>query len=119
MGALPYVLLGAVVGVFSGLVGVGGGILIVPALIYFFGFSQHAAQGTTMALLVPPIGLLAAYTYWKNGYVDMRAAAFICAGFVVGGPFGAKLAVILPKEALRRIFGGVMFVLGARMIFGK
>ena len=119
MNPLAYVALGVGVGAFSGMVGVGGGILLVPALIYFFGFSQHMAQGTTMALLVPPIGLLAAYTYWKNGYVDIKVAALVCAGFLLGSPFGAKLAVALPKEVLRRVFGALLLAIGGRMIFGK
>lgn len=119
MNPLVYVLLGLAVGVFSGLVGVGGGILLVPALVYLFGFTQHMAQGTTMALLVPPIGIFAAYTYYKNGHVDVRVAALICAGFLLGSPFGAKLAVALPKEVLRRVFGVLMLAVGARMIFGK
>ncbi len=119
MSLAAYVVLGVVVGVFSGVVGVGGGILLVPAFVYLFGFSQHTAQGTTMALLVPPIGLLAAITYWKKGYVDIRAAALVCVGFLLGSPFGAKLAVALPQETLRRVFGFLLLAVGARMIFVK
>ena len=114
--ALAYVVLGLLVGVFSGLVGIGGGIVLVPALVFFFGFSQHMAQGTSTAMLVPPIGILAAWVYYKNGHVDMRAALLICAGFVLGGLFGAKLAVVLPKETLRRVFGCLLLVIGLRMI---
>lgn len=80
-----YLFLGLVAGVFSGLIGVGGGIIIVPALILLFGMCQHQAQGTTLALLVPPIGLLAAWTYYKQGYVDLRIATFICIGFFLRG----------------------------------
>lgn len=119
MNPFAYLALGVAVGAFSGLVGVGGGILIVPALIYFFGFSQHLAQGTSIAVLVPPIGLLAAYAYWKNGYVDLRVAGIICLGFLLGSPFGAKLAVSLPKEALRRVFGALLLFIGGRMLVGK
>lgn len=117
--AFSFVVLGVLVGVLSGLVGVGGGIVLVPALVLFYGFSQHMAQGTSMAMLLPPIGVLAVYTYYKNGYVDVRAAALICAGFVLGGLFGAKIAVVLPKEVLRRGFGVLLFVISARMMFGK
>jgi uncharacterized membrane protein YfcA len=119
MNAAALVVLGLLTGVISGLVGVGGGIVLVPALVLFFGFSQHMAQGTSTALLLPPIGILAAWTYYKNGYVDVRAAALICAGFVLGGLFGAKLAIFLPKETLRRTFGGLLFVLSLKMILGK
>ena len=117
MNALLLVALGLGAGAFSGLVGVGGGILVVPALIYGFGFSQLAAQGTSTALLLPPIGIFAAYTYWKNGYVDVRAAALICAGFLLGGLFGAKLAVALPKDVVRRVFGGFLLVVAIKMLW--
>ncbi|MEK7384476.1 MAG: sulfite exporter TauE/SafE family protein [Elusimicrobiota bacterium] len=119
MNALSFVLLGLVVGVLSGMVGVGGGIILIPALVYFYGFSQLLAQGTSTAMLLPPIGILAAYTYYKHGYVDVRATILICAGFVLGGLFGAKLAVVLPKEVLRRGFGVLLLFISARMIFGK
>ncbi|OGS35705.1 MAG: permease [Elusimicrobia bacterium RIFOXYD12_FULL_66_9] len=119
MNALSFVFLGLLVGVLSGMIGVGGGIVIVPALIYFYGFSQHMAQGTSTAMLLPPIGILAVYTYYKHGMVDMRAAALICAGFVLGGLFGAQIAVHLPKEALKRGFGVIMLVISLRMIFVK
>ncbi|MBI5201900.1 MAG: sulfite exporter TauE/SafE family protein [Elusimicrobia bacterium] len=119
MNALLYIALGVAVGAFSGLVGVGGGILVVPALIYGFGFSQLLAQGTSTALLLPPIGVFAAYTYWKNGYVDVRAAALICAGFAVGGYFGAKLVVALPKDAVRRLFGGFLLLVSLKMLSGR
>lgn len=119
MNALSFVLLGLVVGVLSGMVGVGGGIILVPALIYFYGFSQLTAQGTSTAMLLPPIGFLAAYTYYKHGYVDVRATVLICAGFIFGGLFGAKIAVALPKDVLRRGFGVILLLVSARMIFGK
>jgi uncharacterized membrane protein YfcA len=80
MNMLIYLILGIFAGTLSGLVGIGGGIVIVPALVFLFGFSQHSAQGTTLALMVPPIGILAAWTYYQQGYVD-RIAGFICAGF--------------------------------------
>jgi hypothetical protein len=119
MNALLFVTLGVAVGVFSGIVGVGGGIVVVPALIYGFGFSQLLAQGTSTALLLPPIGAFAAYTYWKHGYVDVRAAALICAGFLVGGYFGAKIAIVLPKEVVRRVFGGLLLVVSLKLLSGR
>ena len=107
------------VGILSGMVGVGGGIVLVPILVIFFGFSQHMAQGTSTAMLLPPIGILAAWTYYKNDMVNVRAAVLLCAGFVLGGLFGAKLAVALPQETLRRSFGVVLLGISLKLILGK
>lgn len=116
---LLFVLLGLVAGGFSGLIGVGGGVIIVPALVFLFGLSQHAAQGTTLALLVPPIGLLAAWTYYQEGYVDIHIAALICIGFLAGGLLGAKFANHLSNLALERVFGVAMLLISLKMIFAK
>lgn len=107
-----YLSIGLVAGVASGLVGIGGGILIVPALVIFLGFSQQMAQGTTLALMIPPIGLLAAWTYYKHGHIDYKVAAFICIGFFIGGLFGSKIAVALPTDILRKIFSISMIFIG-------
>ena len=114
-----FLILGLFVGVISGVVGIGGGVLLTPALVFLFGFTQHSAQGTTIALLVPPIGLLAAWTYYQEGDVNLKVAALICLGFFVGGLLGAKLAVNLPDLWLRRIFGFTMLALGIKMILSK
>jgi len=111
-GPIAYIALGLAAGVLSGLIGIGGGIVIIPALLFLFGFTQVQAQGTTLALMVPPIGLLAAWTYYKHGAVNIFAAAMICIGFFVGGFLGAKVAVVLPNIVLRRIFGVSMITLG-------
>lgn len=111
--------IGAIAGYVSGLVGIGGGILVVPALIFFFGFSQHTAQGTTLAMLVPPIGILAAWNYYRLGLVDVKFAFIVCIGFVIGGFFGSKLAVGLPENLLRKIFACTVIVIGIRMFFYK
>ena len=116
---LLYIVLGLVAGVFSGLIGIGGGLIIIPALVLLFGLSQHMAQGTTLALMVPPIGLLAAWMYYKNGFVDLKVAAFICLGFFVGGLLGAKFAVVMPDVVLKRIFGTAMLLISIKMIWGK
>ena len=114
-----FVVVGVVAGILSGLLGIGGGIVIVPALVFLFGFSQHLAQGTTLALMVPPIGILAAWAYYKNGNVNLPAAAYICLGFVVGSLVGAKMASAVPEVLLRRGFGLLFFAVSLRMIFFK
>ncbi len=112
-------LLGITAGSLSGLIGIGGGVIIVPALIFLFGLSQHQAQGTTLALLVPPIGILGAWVYYKQGYVDLRIAAVICIGFFLGSMFGAKLATSLSNILLQRIFGIALLLISLKMIFVK
>lgn len=114
-----YLLLGLAAGVISGLIGIGGGTIIVPVLVFLFGLSQHEAQGTTLALLVPPIGFLAAWTYYKEGYVDLRIASLICLGFFFGGLLGAKLATRLSSIVLERVFGIALFLISLKMIFSK
>ena len=116
MTTAQYLLLGLAAGVFSGLVGVGGGIIIVPALVIRFGFTQHRAQGTTLALLVPPIGLLAVLQYYRHGDVDIPAAALIAAGFVVGGLLGGTLATSLSGVTLARIFAAALIAVGIKML---
>ena len=87
---LPYVILGLLAGILSGLIGIGGGIIIVPALVLIFGLTQQQAQGTTLAIMIPPVGLLAAWSYYTRGLVDLKIAAFIVIGFFIGGLIGAK-----------------------------
>jgi uncharacterized protein len=116
---LLFILLGITAGVLSGLIGIGGGVIIVPALLFIFGFSQHQAQGTTLALLVPPIGILAAWTYYRQGYVDFHAALFICIGFLIGSFAGAKLATNISNIVLERTFGIALLLISLKMIFAK
>jgi len=116
---LLFLLLGLVAGVLSGLVGIGGGTIIIPALVFLFGFTQHKAQGTTLALLVPPIGILGAWTYYKQGFVDLKAAMFIVLGFFLGGLLGARVAVGVPDTVLRKVFGVYLLVVAVQMFFGK
>lgn len=110
------VLLGVIAGLLAGLVGVGGGIIIVPALVYLFHFSQKTAQGTTLALLIPPIGILAAYTYYKAGEVDIKAALIIIVGFVVGSYLSSQYATNLHSAQLTRFFGFFLLVVAIKMI---
>ncbi|MBO3458393.1 sulfite exporter TauE/SafE family protein [Aetokthonos hydrillicola Thurmond2011] len=110
-------ILGLIAGIVSGITGIGGGIIILPALIFLLGFSQHQAQGTTLALLVPPIDILAAWTYYRQGYVDLKIAALLCLGFVLGGWIGAKVGTGLSNVVLERIFGVLLLVSAIRVIF--
>lgn len=114
-----FILTGIVVGTFSGLLGLGGGIILIPTLVYLFGFSQHAAQGTSTAMMIPPIGLLAAWVYWKNGHVNLPAAIWLCFGFIVGGLFGARIAEHLPELVMRRVFAVFLLAVSLRMMLSK
>jgi len=114
-----YLLVGLLGGVTSGMLGIGGGVIMVPALAFLFGLSQHQAQGTTLALMVPPIGLLAAWTYYKAGFVDLKIAAFVCLGFFLGGLLGAKCVVGMPEPLLRKIFGVALLIIAVKMILTK
>src|SRR5215831_9023078 len=102
---LGLVALGLVIGTLSGMVGVGGGIFLVPALVYLFKFSQHEAQGTSIAVLVPPIGIFAALEYYRHGSVRLAVVGWIALGFALGAFGGALVAGQLPGLALRRMFG--------------
>jgi hypothetical protein len=111
-------LLGLLIGAVSGVVGIGGGILIVPLLVYF-GMSQHKAQGTSLGALLAPVGVLAFWQYYREGNADLRTALLLGAGFLVGGYFGAWGAGHIPDLLLRRIFAVVLIVVGVRMLFVK
>jgi uncharacterized membrane protein YfcA len=119
MNIILLLLLGLAAGILSGLLGIGGGIIIIPCLVFIFGLSQHAAQGTTLALMVPPIGLLAAWEYYQKGHVDLKIALFICLGFFVGGLFGAKLAGLIDATLLKRLFGLLLLITAVKMIWAR
>ncbi len=118
-GILLYVLLGLVAGTLGGVIGIGGGVIIVPVLVFIFGLTQQQAQGTTLALLVPPIGILAAWEYYRHGFVDVKIAGLICVGFVLGSLLGARMATGLSNEILSKIFGFALLIIGIKMIIGK
>lgn len=113
---ITLLLIGMAAGLLSGFIGIGGGLLIVPALIYFMGLSQMAAQGTSLALMLPPIGALAVMNYWKAGEIDIQAAAVMVIAFVAGGYFGSRIALALDPLKLRLAFGIVMLLVAIRMI---
>ena len=114
-----YILLGLVAGIFGGMFGIGGGSILIPAMVFFFGLTQHQAQGTTLAIMIPPIGLLAAWRYYQSGNVKLGIAAFVCAGFFIGGLIGANLVQNLPDLLMKRMFGVFLMVVSLKMIFTK
>jgi uncharacterized membrane protein YfcA len=116
---LLYVMWGLIAGIASGFLGIGGGIILVPVLGLIFGLTQHQAQGTTLALMVPPIGLLAALKYYSQGNVNLKIAGFVCLGFFFGGYAGAMLVHHIPDVILRRIFGFIMLFVSLKLIFWK
>ncbi len=110
---------GLIAGIFSGVIGIGGGIIIVPALVYFLGMNQLTAQGTTLALFLPPIGFLAVYNYYKAGYVDIKSGLIMAITFIIGGYIGSKVSIALDQNTVKRIFGIVTLLIAVKMIFGK
>jgi uncharacterized protein len=112
-------LLGLFAGWLSGMVGIGGGIVIVPALVFFFAYSFRTAQGTSIAALAPPIGLMAAYVYYRQGNVDVKAAALIALGFFVGGFLGAKTNYLLKKEIVENTLAIVLIGIGVKMLISN
>jgi len=115
---LILVLIGIFAGILSGMIGVGGGIIIVPALVYFLSLSQHTAQGTSLALMLPPIGILAAMNYYKAGALNIKYAIVIAIAFIIGGFIGSKLSITYINETMmKRIFGIVLFVAAIKMVF--
>lgn len=116
---MAFVFLGLVVGILSGVLGLGGGVFLVPALIFVFDFSPHEAQGTSLAVLIPPIGLFAALEYYRKGYIDFSVVGFICLGFVVGAYGGAFFVDRISVPTMRRIFGFFMFFIALQMVFTR
>ncbi|HIE36155.1 MAG TPA: sulfite exporter TauE/SafE family protein [Candidatus Omnitrophica bacterium] len=114
-----YLILGLIAGIFSGFLGIGGGIILIPALTYLFGLTQHQAQGTTLAIMVPPIGLLAAIKYYLEGNVKLGIVVFICIGFFIGGLLGAQFVHRISSLLLKKIFGVFLLFVSLKMILGK
>ena len=114
---LIIILVGVAAGMLSGLVGVGGGIIIVPALVYFIGFSQKTAQGTSLALIMLPVGIFGVIQYYKQGHVDYRIVGMLAIGFLVGSFFGSKLALTISQESLKKVFAILMIVIAIKMLF--
>ena len=106
-------------GVIAGSLGVGGGIIIVPSLVFIFGMSQHLAQGTSLAVLLFPVGLFAVINYHKEGYINYKFAIILMVAFLLGSYFGSKMAINLPAKTLKKMFGVLMMLAGVKMVLGK
>ncbi|MFH1655266.1 MAG: TSUP family transporter [Candidatus Omnitrophota bacterium] len=119
MNLVLYIALGLLAGVLSGIFGIGGGTILIPALVFLFGLTQHQAQGTTLAIMIPPIGLLAALRYYYAGNVKLNMAAFICIGFFFGALLGAHYIQAVPDTILKRLFGVFLIAIGIRMVLIK
>lgn len=116
---LIIIAIGIIAGIMAGMLGIGGAIIMVPALVFFMGVSQQTAQGTSLAVMLPPIGIIAAYNYYKAGQVNIKFALILAAAFLVGSYFGSKLALNLPEPLLKKIFGIVLLLVAAKMLFSK
>jgi uncharacterized membrane protein YfcA len=117
---LPLLAIGLVAGVAAGMFGIGGGLIIVPALIFVLKVRELEAIGTSLAALIPPVGLLGAFEYYRSGYINLRYAALIALGLFIGAYFGARLMIPLPVTVIRRLYAAFLFLIAARMmIMGK
>ncbi len=114
-----FIAIGLVAGILSGIFGIGGGVIIVPALIYLCGFSQLKAQGTSLAVLLPPVGILAFIEYYKKGQVNVQAGVLICIFLIIGSVFGSKIVNYIPLSILKKSFGILMILISLKMIFSK
>jgi uncharacterized membrane protein YfcA len=116
---LSLILIGIVTGVMAGMLGIGGAIIMIPALVFLLGISQQTAQGTSLAVMLPPIGIIAAYNYYKAGQVNIKFAIVLAIFFLFGSYFGSKLALNLPQVVLKKIFGILLLLVAAKMLFSK
>jgi uncharacterized membrane protein YfcA len=110
------ILIGLAAGILGGMVGIGGGVVIVPALVYFLAFSQHEAQGNSLALMLFPVGILGVINYYKKGYVDFRYAGLLAIGFVVGSYLGSRFSLSLPQLTVKKVFAVVMLLVALKML---
>jgi len=116
---LIILVIGIITGVMAGMLGIGGGLVVIPALVMVMGMSQQTAQGTSLAMMLPPIGILAAYNYYKAGHVDIKIALILAITFIAGSYFGSKLAIRLPQELMKKIFGIFLLLVAIKMLFWK
>ena len=111
--------IGIITGIMAGMLGIGGAIIMIPALVLFMGFSQHMAQGTSIAVMLPPVGILAAYNYYKAGHVDIKFALILAVTFLIGSYFGSRYALTLPQATLKKIFGVLLLLVATKMLLSK
>ena len=109
--------IGLTAGVLSGMIGIGGGIIIVPALVFLLGFSQQQAQGTSLGLLLLPVGILAVMNYYQQGFINVKVVGIMSVAFILGGWLGSKLALSLPQEILKKVFAVVLIIIAVKMLF--
>ncbi len=114
---LIIIVVGVAAGILSGLVGVGGGIIIVPALVYFLSFSQKTAQGTSLAMIMLPVGIFGVLQYYKQGHVDFKIVGILAIGFLAGSFFGSKIALSISQEMLKKTFAVLMIIIAVKMLF--
>mgnify|MGYP001791566476 CR=1 FL=1 len=111
--------IGIVTGIMAGMLGIGGAIIMIPALVYIMGMNQLTAQGTSLAVMLPPIGIIAAYNYYKAGQVNIKFAIILAVCFLIGSYFGSKLSLTLPQPLLKKIFGVLLLLVAAKMLLSK
>ena len=116
---LILIAIGIISGIMAGMLGIGGAIIMVPALVFVMGLNQHTAQGTSLAVMLPPIGIIAAFNYYKAGQVNIKFALILAAAFLIGSYFGSKFALNLPQPVLKKIFGILLILVAAKMLFSK
>jgi len=111
------VAIGLVAGTFSGILGIGGGLIMIPAMVYILKMPQHMAQGTSLAVMLPPITLMSCYVYYRSGHLNFWVITFVCIGFFIGSYFGGRIAVITPEVILRKSFAVFMMIMAIHMFF--
>ncbi len=119
MEVLILLLIGLAAGIISGFLGIGGGIIIIPALVYLLGYSQQNAQGTSLGLLLPPIGILAVLNYHNAGFVNIKAAAIMCTTFLIGSYFSSKIVVEMPEAVIKKAFGVFLLFYALKLFVEK
>ncbi|TNF39896.1 MAG: sulfite exporter TauE/SafE family protein [Bacteroidetes bacterium] len=113
------IVVGIMSGMLAGVFGVGGAIIVIPALVFILGLSQHEAQGTSLAFMLPPVGILATWNYWKAGHVNWKIALILSFTFIIGAYLGSHFSLNISDKTLRRLFGGLMILIALKMIFSK
>jgi uncharacterized membrane protein YfcA len=114
---LLLVIVGLAAGFLSGLIGIGGGVIIVPALVLFLGFSQKAAQGTSLGILLLPVGILAAIQYYKQGYINVNYVLVVAVAFIAGGFLGSKVALSMDDAKVKKLFAIILMLIAIKMLF--